>query len=112
MIPPELYRGIIDNLHHSHDRETLLSAAQCCAILRTESQRVLFRSTTGMIWYRADQVHRHKMFLEAIHRAPGRLAPYVEEYEQLAIGWEPGFMHGMATSEFSVLIFAVVKMIN
>lgn len=64
-----------------------------------ESQRVLFRSTTGKIWYGEDQVQRHKMFLGAVLGAPQRLALYVRDFIQVAIGWEPGHAPGMYACE-------------
>ncbi|KAF5323753.1 hypothetical protein D9619_012856 [Psilocybe cf. subviscida] len=100
MLPTDLYRDIIESLDHDYDRTTLLATAQCCALLRVESQRILFRSTTGRIWHGEDQVQRYKLFLEAILGAPKRLALYVRDLDQRGIGWEPGYMVGRATNSF------------
>lgn len=97
MLPVELYHGIIGNLDVDCHRETLLSAAQCCTVLRAECQRVLFRSTSGIPWYQPDQVYRHKLFLGAVIGAPERLALYVKEFVQLAIAWEPGYWMELAS---------------
>lgn len=103
-LPVELYRPIIANLNHDSDRRTLLSASLCSINLRDETQRVLFRSTTGRIWSTAlwtdwALVLRHRLFLEAVLGAPERLALYVRNYTQQNIGWEPGYKPVMGNSQ-------------
>lgn len=83
-LPPELFRTIISNLNVHADRSTLCNVALSSKLLASESQRVLFRTTTDSFWKR-NSLRRHFIYLSAIIAAPTRLGPLVHAYTQTGL---------------------------
>lgn len=84
-LPPEIVHAIIQNLSHDADRQTLLSTSRCSRLLCDESQRVLFRATTGSYWdinlmHESEYIFTHQSFLASVLASPHRLATYVHTY--------------------------------